>query len=50
MAFQEKRYTAQIGMNLPSAAINVFQGMLLFFLLGMDILVNYRVRLSRRVA
>lgn len=41
---------AQIGMNLPSAAINVFQGMLLFFLLGMDILVNYRVRLSRRVA
>lgn len=41
---------AQIGMNLPAAAINVFQGMLLFFLLGMDILVNYRVRLSRRVA
>ena len=41
---------AQIRMNLPAAAINVFQGMLLFFLLGMDILVNYRVRLSRRVA
>ncbi|MEM7268292.1 MAG: ABC transporter permease [Pseudomonadota bacterium] len=35
---------AQIGMNLPAAAINVFQGMLLFFLLAMDILVNYRVR------
>ena len=35
---------AQIEMNLPAAAINVFQGMLLFFLLAMDILVNYRLR------
>lgn len=41
---------AQIGMNLPASAINVFQGMLLFFLLGMDILVNYRVRFQQRVA
>ena len=41
---------AQIGMNLPASAINVFQGMLLFFLLGMDILVNYRIRMGRRVA
>ncbi|MEX2519267.1 MAG: ABC transporter permease, partial [Paracoccaceae bacterium] len=39
--------TAQIAMNLPGAAINVFQGMLLFFLLGMDVLVNYRIRLRR---
>ncbi len=41
---------AQIGMNLPASAISVFQGMLLFFLLGMDILVNYRIRMGRRVA
>ncbi len=41
---------AQIGMNLPASAINVFQGMLLFFLLGIDILVNYRLRTSRRIA
>ena len=39
--------TAQIAMNLPAAAINVFQGMLLFFLLGIDVLVNYRIRLRR---
>ncbi|MEL6791861.1 MAG: ABC transporter permease [Pseudomonadota bacterium] len=41
---------AQIAMNLPAAAINVFQGMLLFFLLGMDLLVNYRIGLKRRAA
>lgn len=41
---------AQIAMNLPSAAINVFQGMLLFYLLAMDIFVNYRLRGRRRVA
>lgn len=40
--------TAQIAMNLPAAAINVFQGMLLFFLLGVDVLVNYRIRIRRR--
>ncbi len=39
--------TAQISMNLPAAAINVFQGMLLFFLLGIDVLVNYRLRWRR---
>lgn len=38
---------AQIAMNLPAAAINVFQGMLLFFLLGVDVLVNYRIRVRR---
>lgn len=37
---------AQMMLNLPSAAIQVFQGMLLFFLLGFDLLTNYRVRLG----
>ena len=36
--------TAQIAMSLPSAATAVFQGMLLFFLLASDVLVNYRLR------
>ncbi len=39
--------TAQISMSLPSATTSVFQGMLLFFLLASDILINYRVRFSR---
>jgi len=39
---------AQSQMGLPAAAIQVFQGMLLFFLLAFDILTNYRVRLSTR--
>lgn len=37
---------AATNMGLPSAAIQVFQGMLLFFLLGIDVLTNYRVRLG----
>ncbi|MEZ5751881.1 MAG: ABC transporter permease [Paracoccaceae bacterium] len=37
---------AQFMLNLPSAAIQVFQGMLLFFLLALDVLSNYRVRLA----
>ncbi len=36
---------AQSQMGLPAAAIQAFQGMLLFFLLAFDILTNYRVRL-----
>lgn len=41
--------SAQISMSLPKATTSVFQGMLLFFLLGVDILVNYRVKwLSRQ--
>lgn len=36
--------TAQIAMNLPSATTSVFQGLLLFFLLGTDILINYRIK------
>ncbi len=35
---------AQITMSLPSATVQVFQGMLLFFLLATDILVNYRLK------
>lgn len=35
--------TAQFRLGLPAAAISVFQGMLLFFLLAMDILTRYRV-------
>ncbi len=35
---------AQIAMSLPSATTQVFQGMLLFFLLATDIFVNYRLR------
>lgn len=34
---------AQISMNLPSATVGVFQGLLLFFLLATDVLVNFRV-------
>ncbi len=36
--------SAQISMSLPKATTSVFQGMLLFFLLGVDILINYRVK------
>ncbi len=36
---------AQFGLGLPSAAIQAFQGMLLFFLLAVDLLSNYRIRL-----
>jgi general nucleoside transport system permease protein len=35
---------AQIQMNLPSAVTGVFQGMLLFFLLGIDVLAKYRFK------
>ncbi len=37
---------ASTNLGLPSAAIQVFQGMLLFFLLGVDVLTNYRLRLA----
>jgi simple sugar transport system permease protein len=36
---------AQIELNLPSAITGLFQGTLLLFLLGAEILVNYRLRL-----
>ena len=34
-------------MNLPSSISMVFQGMLLFFLLGSDVFINYRLRFGR---
>ncbi len=33
----------QIALQLPKALSQVFQGLLLMFLLGCDVLVNYRV-------
>lgn len=41
--------TAQIEVGLPDSVTAVFQGMLLFFLLGMDLFVGYRLRFGRRV-
>jgi general nucleoside transport system permease protein len=38
---------AQVTMSLPSATVSVFQGLLLFFLLACDVLVNYRVVRSK---
>jgi general nucleoside transport system permease protein len=38
--------TAQLALGLPAAAIQAFQGMLLFFLLAFDLLVNFRVRVG----
>lgn len=35
---------AQFMLGLPSAAIQAFQGMLLFFLLAVDLLSNFRIR------
>jgi len=35
---------AQMSLNLPSAITGLFQGVLLFFLLGADVLITYRVR------
>lgn len=37
---------AQIELNMPNAVTGVFQGMLLFFLLGCDVLIKYRLRLT----
>lgn len=39
--------TAQIELNLPLAVTGVFQGMLLFFLLACDVLINYRLEFSQ---
>ena len=38
---------AQSKMGLPAAAIQVFQGMLLFFLLAFDLFTNYRLKFGR---
>ncbi|MFT4151163.1 MAG: ABC transporter permease [Paracoccaceae bacterium] len=37
---------ASTNLGLPSAAIQAFQGMLLFFLLAVDVFTNYRLRLA----
>ena len=36
----------QSNLSLPKASIQVFQGMLLFFLLAVDVLVNFRIKLT----
>ncbi len=41
---------AQSNLGLPAAAIQMFQGMLLFFLLAVDLLTNYRIRLAKAEA
>ncbi len=41
---------ASTNLGLPSAAIQVFQGMLLFFLLAVDVLTNYRFRIGAGAA
>jgi len=41
---------AQIDLGLPSAVTSIFQGILLFFLLGCDILILYRVKSGRQPA
>ncbi|SMX25062.1 ABC transporter permease [Boseongicola aestuarii] len=38
---------AQASLGLPAAAIQAFQGMLLFFLLAFDVLTNFKVRFGR---
>lgn len=42
--------TAQIDLKVPPAVTGVFQGLLLFFLLGSDFLTRYRLKLIRRAA
>ena len=39
--------TVQFALQVPAAAIRVFQGMLLFFLLAVDVLVAYRFVLKK---
>lgn len=39
---------ASTNLGLPSAAIQAFQGMLLFFLLACDVLTNFRIRFTKR--
>lgn len=39
---------ASLMLGIPSAAIQLFQGMLLFFLLATDVFINFRIRFSKR--
>ena len=41
---------AQLMLGVPGASIQLFQGMLLFFLLGVDVFTNYRIRIGQGVA
>jgi simple sugar transport system permease protein len=41
---------AQQYLNLPSSIANVFQGMLLMFLLGSDVFIKYRIRWKEAIA
>lgn len=41
---------AQSNLGLPAAAIQMFQGMLLFFLLAIDVLTNFRIRQIKQEA
>ena len=41
---------AQQYLNLPSSIANVFQGMLLLFLLGSDVFINFRIRWKEAAA
>jgi simple sugar transport system permease protein len=38
---------AQSKLGLPSAAIQLFQGMLLFFLLAVDVLTNFKIKFAK---
>ena len=40
---------AQVSLGLPAAITGLFQGMLLFILLGTDVFINYRLRVVRPV-
>lgn len=42
--------TAQIEIGLPAAVTGLFQGVLLFYLLACDVLINYRLRFGRNLA
>ena len=39
---------SQATVGLPNAAVGVFQALTLFFLLGADVLINYRIRFASR--
>jgi simple sugar transport system permease protein len=41
---------AQLMLGLPGASIQLFQGMLLFFLLATDVFTNYRLRFGKMEA
>ena len=38
---------AQLMLGVPGASIQLFQGMLLFFLLATDLFINYRIRFGK---